>query len=207
MKHCNYFLFLILLLCFGSAVSLSAQPKIPIVVSGGAHSLSVPWHPGQVTKRFNPALFVGTDHTLKAGYRMRLYMTGNLGYFRHYWWMTGLFLGSELGIGYALPLGLHTDLRLGAGYLHYFWRRKSLELKDGAYVQVTNWGRPSIMFPLSIVLGYRGPPERPLPVAPFISMQWAVQTPFVEESPAMTHLFFLVGVRIDWGRGGPVIER
>jgi hypothetical protein len=121
--------------------------------------------------------------------------------------MTGIIIGSEFGVGCALPLGLHSDLRLGAGYLHYFWRRKSLELKDGEYVQATNWGRPSVMFPLSIVLGYRGRPERPLTVAPFACMQWAVQTPFIDESPAMTHLFFLVGVRIDWGQEAPNVER
>jgi hypothetical protein len=112
--------------------------------------------------------------------------------------MTGLFVDTELGFGYALPLGFHADLRLGIGYLHYFWRRKRLELEDGVYVQARDWGSPSFMIPLSLVIGYRGSSENPWPVAPFVSAQWAAQVPFTTELPAMTHFFLLAGVRIAW---------
>jgi hypothetical protein len=137
---------------------------------------------------------------------VRLYHTVNLGFFQHYWWMTGLFLDAEFGVGRALPAGFQADLRLGVGYLHYFWRRESLELEDGRYVQVTDWGRPSLWVPLSVVLGYRGNPARPLAVAPFISAQWAAQALFQDEIPAMTHFFLLVGVRIEFGRAEPAAE-
>jgi hypothetical protein len=200
-------LILLLPLCVGNATSVAAQSRFPIAVSGGTHSMTVPWHPGQVTKRMNPAVIIGTERTLRPGGRMRLYQTGNLGFFQHYWWMTGLFLDTELGLGYTLPLGFHADLRLGVGYMHYFWRRKSLELKDGVYVQARDWGKPSLMVPLSLELGYRGSPDRPLAVAPFISAQWAVQGMFLDEIPVMTHFFITVGVRFDWGRAMPAAGR
>lgn len=164
--------------------------------------MTVPWHPGPVGNRLNPALIVGTERALKRG-ASRFYHTVNLGFFQHYWWMTGLFLDAELGVGTSLPFGLHGDARLGVGYLHYFWRRETLKLEDGVYVPARDWGRPSVLVPFSIALGYRGGPHRPLAVAPFVSAQWAVQAPFIEEAPAMTHFFLLVGVRIDRG-GAPL---
>ena len=183
--------------CIGESAPVASEPRLPISISAGTHSLTVPWHPGPVTNRLNPTFAVGADRTLKQGDHLRLYGTANLGAFRHYWWMTGVFVSSEFGAGYALPYGFHADLRLGVGYLHYFWRRKTLELKNGRYVQVRNWGKPSVLVPLSFVLGYRGTPARPLLFAPFVSAQWAVQAPFAEEAPAMTHFILAVGVRVD----------
>jgi hypothetical protein len=191
-----------LIFCTGTATPLEAQSRYPLVVSGGTHSLTVPWHPGPVTKRLNPALIIGTERTLKKGTNTRLYQSVNLGFFQHYWWMTAVFADTELGGSYALPLGFHADLRLGVGYMYHFWRRETLELKDGVYTPATDWGKLSIMAPLSVVLGYRGHRDSALPVAPFVSAQWAVQGPFVDEAPVMTHFFLLVGIRIDW-RGAP----
>jgi hypothetical protein len=121
-RSCNRLLLVILLLlvCIGIVTPLAAESRFPLVISGGTHSLTVPWHLGPVTKRLNPALTVGTERTLKRGSRTRLYQTANLGFFQHYWWMTGVFLDTELGGSYALPRGFHADLRLGVGYLHYF---------------------------------------------------------------------------------------
>ncbi len=196
-------LILLLPLSLVIATPLAADSRFPIVVSGGTHSLTVPWHPGPVTKRLNPALTVGTERTLRPPGCVRLYHTANVGFFQHYWWMTGVFVNAEVGIGRALPLGLNGDLRVGVGYLHYFWRREILKLEDGEYVPATDWGRPSVMVPMSVVVRYRGSGARPLAVSPFVSAQWVVQTPFIEDTPAMTHLLFLVGVRIDRGATAP----
>ena len=178
---------------------VAASQSLPLVVSGGTHSLTVPWHLEPVTKRLNPALIVGTERMLRSGGRVELYYTKNLGFFQHYWWMTGVYLNTELGIRHALPLGLYADMRLGIGDMHYFWRRKTLELEDGRYVQATNWGRPSLMIPLSVTLGYRGSSTRPIAVVPFVSMQWVVQALFSDEVPVMTHNFILAGVRMSTG--------
>ena len=200
MKRCSVFPFILLLaLSAGGATALDTQSQSPLVFSAGTHSLTVPWHAGPVTDRLNPTFLIGTERTLRPGGRLRLYQTANLGFFQHYWWMTGVFLDTELGVSHTLPLGFHADLRLGVGYLHSFWRRETLELKDGKYVHARDWGRPSLIVPLSIVIGYRGGSPRPLTIAPFISAQWAVQAPFTNESPVMTHLFLHVGVRINRG--------
>jgi hypothetical protein len=185
----------------------AAESRFPLSISAGTQSLTVPWHPGPATNRFNPAFVVGTDRTWKPVGGARLYYTFNVGVFQNYWWMTGVFLDAELGIGHALPLGFQADLRLGAGYLHYYWRRETLVLEDGRYVRATDWGRPSAMFPLSVILGYRGSAADPLRFAPFVSAQWAAQAPFTDEAPVMTHFFLAVGVRIDLGRETPAARR
>ena len=179
---------------------LSAQSEPPIILSVGSQALTVPWYLGPVTSGFNPAFMVGTDHTMKSGENWRFFLTMNLGFFRNQWWMTGVSLEPEIGVGRILPGGFEANVALGLGYLHYFWRRKSLELKDGRYVESTNWGNPSVVLPLSVTLGYRGASDHPLSVSPFVSARWAVQGLFLNELPAMTHLFLLGGVRIDRGR-------
>jgi hypothetical protein len=121
--------------------------------------------------------------------------------------MTGVSFEPEIGIGRKLPGGLHADLRLGLGYMHYFWRRKTLELEGGRYVEATDFGRPSLIVPLSATLGYRGRSASPLRVAPFVSARWGVQGLFLDEVPAMTHLFLLAGVRFERGRGTPASGR
>jgi hypothetical protein len=189
----------ILSLCDADTTSLAAQSRFPMIVSGGTHALTVPWHLSPVTNRLNPALIVGTERMLKSGRHIQLYQTVNLGFFQHYWWMTGVFLNTELGVRQTLPLGFYADMRIGAGDMHYFWRRKTLELKDGSYVQATNWGKPSLMVPLSVGLGYRGSSARPIAVVPFVSMQWAIQALFADEVPVMTHHLILAGVRMSTG--------
>ena len=198
-KSCALTIILIVSLCVANTTSLAAQSRFPLIVSGGTHTLTVPWHLSPVTNRLNPALIVGTERMLKSGRHIQLYQTVNLGFFQHYWWMTCVFLNTELGVRQALPLGFYADMRIGVGYKHYFWRRKVLELEDGRYVQVTNWGKPSLMVPLSVTLGYRGSSTRSHAVEPFFSMQWIIQALFADEVPVMTHNLILVGVRMSTG--------
>jgi len=200
-------LLLVLLFLLPAGVESHASPRTrtryPINVSLGTHSLTVPWYPGPVAVRLNPALLVGAERTLKSGRSARYYQTANLGFFRHYWWMSGVSLDTELGVSRSLTRGIHADLRLGVGYLHYFWRRETLELRNGKYVEVADWGRPSLLVPLTITLGYRGSVERPLAVAPFVFARWAAQVLFLDEVPAATHFVVGVGGRIGGGREAP----
>lgn len=191
---------LLLSVCFVSAPPAAAQPGTPVVLSMGTHALTTPWYLGPVTDRMNPAFMVGTDHSIRTGGRWRFFYALNLGFFRHHWWMTGVSLAPELGIGRSIPGGFRADLRLGLGYMHYFWRRETLELKNGRYVKATDWGHPSLIVPLSVTLEYRGDPTRPLSVSPFVSARWTGQGLFLDEVPAMTHLFLFGGVRIERGR-------
>jgi hypothetical protein len=196
------FLLLVLLFsfCIGSKTQLAAQTEFPLVISCGIHALTFPWHLGPVSEHLSPAFMAGTERTLKSVGRIRLYQTANLGFFQHHWWISGLFLNTELGASCRLPLGFHVDLRLGVGYMHCFYRRKILELKDGKYVRATDWGVPSLMVPLALELGYRGNSIHPRIIAPFVSVQWAFQGLFQEEASGLPHLFLFVGGRIPLGR-------
>ncbi len=201
------YLILVLTLSPCAATQLLAQSGSPVTIAVGTHSLTVPWHTPPVTYRLNPALLVGTDTPLKSGESWKLLLAVNLGFFRHHWWMTGVSLEPEVGVGRALPGGLYTDLRLGVGYMHYFWRRPRLELVDGRYVPDADWGNPSLIVPLSATVAYRGDPGDPLPVSPFVSARWGVQGLFRSEVAVATHLFLLGGVRLERRRANGVDGR
>jgi hypothetical protein len=174
----------------------AGQSGTPVVLSVGTHALTTPWYLGPVTQRVNPVFMIGTDHSIRSGDSWRFFYAVNLGFFRHHWWMTGVSIEPELGIGRSIAGGFQADLRLGLGYMHYFWRRETLKLENGRYVEATDWGKPSLILPLSVTLGYRGSSRHPLSVSPFVSARWAAQGLFLDEVPVMTHLFLLGGVRI-----------
>jgi len=181
-----------------------AQSRFPVSVSVGTHALTLPWYLSPVDDRLNPAVMVGTDRSLRTGGRWSLTLGMSVGFFQDHWWMTGVSFEPELRVGRGLPGGMKADLGLGIGYLHYFWRRKTLALQDGRYVESTSWGRPSVIVPLSLTVAYRGDSSRPVSVSPFLSARWAVQGLFLEEIPAATHLFLMGGVRLARGRdAGP----
>jgi len=196
-------------LCAVCAVPGLAQSSFPISVSAGTHALTFPWYLAPVNDRLNPAAMVGTDRSLRTGERWSLTLGMNVGFFQDHWWMTGVSLEPELRVGRMLPGGVKTDVGLGIGYLHCFWRRQTLALEDGRYVESTSWGRPSVIVPLSLTVAYRGDSSHPVSVSPFVTARWAVQGLFLDEIPAATHLFLLGGVRIGRGRdaGGGVDER
>ena len=171
-------------------------------VAVGAHALTVPWYPGPVADRYNPAVMAGMDLTWKSRENWRLYYAVNLGFFRHHWWMTGISVEPEIGISREVAGGVHAQVGLGMGYLHYFWRRKTMELKDGRYVEATDLGSPSMIFPLSLTLGYRGDAHDPVSVAPFLTARWGVQALLQEEVPIMTHFQLLGGIRVKRGGSG-----
>lgn len=196
-KHLTHLLLLpMTFLSLAYPTSGTAQSEIPVIVSGGLHALTVPWYPSPVTNGRNPAFMVGTDRTWKAGDNWRLSFGVNLGFVRHRWWMTGISLEPEVGISGIIHGGFHGGLHVGLGYMHYFWRRKSLELKDGRYVEAADWGRPSMTLPLSVTLGFRGISARPLTAAPFVTARWVPQGMFLDEIPVTTHFLLMGGFRI-----------
>lgn len=201
LRRGNAILLVPLLLGLGQRPAVAADPIThPLVLAAGTHSLTVPWHPGPITSRANPALSAGTEHLWRRAGIALPFLSANLGFFQHHWWMTGVFAEAGVGLRNRLPYGLRADFAIGAGYLHYFWRRQIFELSDGRYVRATDWGRPSLFVPLSIVLGYRGKTGCPLGVSPFVSARWAVQGLFLDEVPILPHLFLMVGVRVELER-------
>ncbi len=179
----------------------SAQGQNPLTLSVGTHALTTPWYLSPVASAMNPAVFLGTDFSEDSRGRWRFFSGVNLGFFRHRWWMTSLSVEPELGVGWTFSGGFSADLRIGLGYMHYFWRRRTLELKEGRYANRRGWGKPSLILPLSATFGYRGGADDPLTVAPFLTARWGLQGLFLKEVPIMTHFFLLGGVRIQEEEG------
>lgn len=175
----------------------AAQSEFPITISGGAHALTLPWYPSPMGAGFNPTGMFGTDRTIRSSENWRFFYGVSLGFFRHNWWLSGVSIEPELGIGWRMGGGFQADFRIGLGYMHYFWRRKTLEMKEGRYVEARDWGSPSLILPLSLTLGYPGTLSDPLSVSPFVTARWGIQGLFLKEVPVMTHLQFLGGVRIE----------
>jgi len=181
----------------------AGQSDLPLVLSAGTHALTVPWYPAPLATGLNPAFMMGTDHGQRSGGDWSFFFGLNLGFFRDRWWMSGVSVEPEVGYGGRFGGGFHADVRIGLGYLHYFWRRERLELEGGEYLSRADYGHPSLILPLSVSLGYRGDADDPVEVAPFITGRWGIQGLFLETLPAMTHLSVLGGVRIDRGRNTP----
>ena len=168
----------------------------------GTHALTVPWYPQPLADRYNPAVMAGVDRSWKSRENWRLYYSVSLNFFRHHWWMTGISVEPEIGFSRRLPGGLYAQMGLGLGYLHYFWRRKTMEQKEGRYVQTTDLGRPSLILPLSLTLGYQGSLRDPVSIAPFLTARWGAQALFQDEIPIMTHLRLMGGIRFSRGGSG-----
>ncbi|MGH7454162.1 MAG: hypothetical protein ACRENG_22605 [bacterium] len=179
--------------------SSKTKEPLPLVVSVGTHTLSFPWYNKPLTYRFNPGLVIGTEFTHKKWKHFRFSQPVNLGFFQHEYIESGLFVNTDLGFSYVTGFGLHADFLLGAGYLHTFSRRKLFELKNGEYVEATDWGRPAFMFSLAGALGYQFKSNRRLSFSPFIQYRWFAQTPFADEIPVITHLLLSVGTKIYFG--------
>lgn len=185
---------------------LSGQSDSGLLIAAGSHSLTVPWYLSPVGKGFNPAVMVGAERALRSGERWRLALGVNLGFLRDHWWMTGFSFEPEIRLGRILPGGFQADLGLGVGYMHYVWRRRTLELENARYVEAARRGHPSLLVPLSATIRYRGRRDAPLAVSPFVTARWGAQLLFLDEVPLMTHLSLMGGVRIRRGRkeGGGV---
>jgi len=181
--------------------SVKAKKQFPLVIAVGTHTLSAPWHNKPLTYQFNPSLIVGTEFTHKNWKHFRLAQPVNLGFFQHEFIESGVFLNTDLAFSYRTGFGLHTDISLGAGYLHAFSRREVFELKNGEYEKVTDWGRPTAMFSLAAALGYQFKSNRRLSFSPFIQYRWFAQAPFADpdEIPVATHLLLTVGTKIYFG--------
>lgn len=180
----------------GRPTALAGQSPSSFLVTVGTHALTVPWYPGPVMDGFDPAVMAGTDRAFRTSGRWTLSFGIDLGFFRDHWWMTGVSVEPVIRFARSLPGGLQAGFGVGLGYLHYFWRRQTLVLRDGRYVEGAKWGRPSIVLPLSATLEYRGDPNRPLSVSPLVSARWEVQGLFLREVPVMSHLSLFGGVRI-----------
>ncbi len=188
------------LFCAAGVRPVVCQSGTHVNVAVGAHALTVPWHPSPLNSGYNPAAEVGTDWPRRPWGPWQSFFALSLRGFQHRWWMTGLSLTPEVGLGRRLAGGLHADVRVGLGYMHFFWRRTTWRAEGGRFQKVPRLGRASVALPLTLSLGYRGSDRRPIQIQPYASVRWTIQGIFLKGIPAMTHLELLGGLRINRGR-------
>lgn len=140
---------------------------------------------------FNPAIMIGTERILKEKPKSHWYMTGNLGFFYHKDWQTGIFLNSEFG--YQRNLGRwNVHGRLGLGYLHSFATGAVYKLDAGEFQEVTDKGTHTFMPSGTVGVGYRLGEGAYSPEI-FLDMMVSVELPFNYYTGV--HQFTGVGVK------------
>lgn len=179
--------------------SLKTQGRRPLVISVGTHAASFPLYNKPLTYRINPGMVIGTEFTHKKGQHFRFYQTANLGTFHHKFMGTSVFVNTDVALGYTTGFGLYADVLLGVGYLHTFRPRKVFAVKNEEFEQVTDWGKPSFMIPLSVELGYKIKGDKRFSVSPFVMYKWFAQVPNNKSIPVMSHLLLTIGTKIYFG--------
>lgn len=135
---------------------------------------------GVFTTPVHPGISVGTEYTYNANPKHQWFQTANIGYFFHQYAQHGIQLYSEIGYRYWVKNGLYFGPQLGVGYLHSIPEAQVFKLnKEGKYERKTNFGRPQFMADFELQIGYEFRKERP--VAIFLSYQFFMQMPFVNE--------------------------
>jgi len=145
----------IVLLCLAS-LAFSQQgmaQSMPLKISVLDESISFPnfWF---TNYSYNPSLMVGTERILKTKKNHDWHLTGNLGFYYHKDWQTGIFVNSEIGYRYHIKR-FSISPKFGLGYVHTFSPKPSYRFEDGIYTRVKDFGNATLMPSLSIELAFK----------------------------------------------------
>ena len=108
------------------------------------------------------------------------FQTAKLGFSHHRYVQSSVQLYSELGYRRAIWRGAAAELRLGGGYLHAIPATEVFTLKNNAYDQKANLGRPQAMAGGAIGLSYTQQ-NRLKPLRFSLDYQFYLQLPFVKQ--------------------------
>ncbi len=132
-------------------------------------------------KDFHPVYEIGKSYTLNKSEKMEWFQTANIGYFRHKFVQTNLLFYSENGYSRKVTNSLYANAKLGLGYIHAFTAPDIIKQNaDGTYEVKSDYGRPQVMFGLS--LGFTYSLVKSVDNAPklCVDYQTRMQTPYVK---------------------------
>lgn len=146
MRLLHFFLLFLLIGSERFAQAQNAAPPVkrPLLLSVFQQSAQLPFS-GDMFVVLHPGLDVGTEFYYNKNQRRQWFQTAKLGVWNHHYVQTGIQLYSEAGYRHLFWQGLGAELRLGVGYLHSVPGTEYFELKNGAYVSKSRFGRPQFM--------------------------------------------------------------
>ncbi len=165
------------------AKAQEAQRQLPLVVTVYSNVTQLPWSKnlGIFGAPLHPGISVGTEFRYNQSSTNELFQTVKLGYHYHQYVQHSLQLFSELGYRYHFKGRFDLGSRLGLGYTHSIPDMQIFELKEGDYQKKSNWGRPQFMTSLALEAGFEVFNKKVNPVRLFITYQFYLQMPFVNE--------------------------
>lgn len=191
---------LITLLLGVFAFSSYCQTDFPIKVGISNEATAIPYT-RFFTNPIHPTIQVGTEYFYSSGPHHDFYQTGNLGYIFHNYLYQGIYLNTGVGYDYIFKFGLKLKSNFELGYLHTFSTQDEYQLKDGAYVNGTDWGNARLMPTLSLGFGYVFKKENAITSEIFLLYKSWVEYPYSPGFiPIMTHINLELGYKhyINW---------
>jgi hypothetical protein len=198
----RFFIFLFCTIAVTAEIN-AQERKRPVTFSIFNNGTSLPGAGflGVFSKTIHPGFSIGTYHIYHAGEKHELFQTFKFGFFYHRFVQYGIQLYSEAGYRYLFKCGWYAEGMLGAGYIHSIPDVQIFILKDGKYVKKKNFGKPEMMIPVSLAVGYDLEKKCNTPLRIFLQYQLWMQTPFVNKYvPLLPNTALHLGVRYLFNR-------
>lgn len=179
--------------------SINKKQSWPISISLTSHSWSLPLTNIGRLKPFYPGFSVGTEFYYIKKERGRLIQTLELGGFANSNQGSALYFNSNLTYRFITRYGLMTEIGLGLGYFHGFYRSQTF-VQDayGEYSAVANNGIPASSSNISFALGYDLSKKSDKKMMPFIKYQWIASTKYWSILGIRPNSLLHLGVQIDF---------
>lgn len=172
------------------------DPKLTFTM--GQQAITMPWYLPPQFKSFNPNISVGFDREIKPLGNKTLTHQNEVGFIRHSFIESLLYIQSGIGWGIIRKKGGFFDVALKGGYGHWFNRRQVFILKDGEYVEKRNTGKPSLLIGIHLSYGFY---LSRFPLSPYFKYSWMIQTPFIDDIPILSHNMLNLGIKLSIKKG------
>ncbi|TAD98091.1 MAG: hypothetical protein EAZ97_11365 [Bacteroidetes bacterium] len=197
-------LFLVNLACAQDKKIGRPVPKynlFPLEFAIGNHSVSLPFY--RIFRLpIHPAITFGTEYSWWRNSNQHVFSPIRLGIFYNRYNASGVYLATGIGYRYTMDLGLFVDGSLEVGYLHYFRPFATMTFKDGLYESGYDFGKPSVILPFTISIGYDFSNLTEYYWSIFLRYKWFLQTPYNDYfgSDFLPQAIISVGARYqpDW---------
>ena len=181
-------------------IYLYCQSNFPVKVGFGNEATAVPYS-RLVTTPVHPTFQIGTEYYYNHREHHDFYQTANIGYIFHNYLYQGIYLNTGIGYDYIFDFGLKLKSIFELGYLQTFSTQDEYQLKNGEFVNGTDWGNARLMPALSIGFGYIIKKENiPSSEISLLYKSWAEFPYSPGFIPVMTHINLEIGYKhyINW---------
>ena len=191
---------LLIITFLGIPFLANAQKELPISISWSNNQTTKPFQQfdGFFKEPIHSGIAAGTAFKLNNDTLQQLWQTANLGFLYHEDNQTAIQLYSEFMYRYQFHERWNAVAKAGLGYMHAFRDMPAFKLQDdGTYEQVSNNGRPQVMFTGAIGMAYQFKLKKLERFRVRLTYQPWFQFPFVNEYvPLLPYTALRLGVEV-----------